>query len=229
MERLSESESLKKDITDLRRLASKLLAECRSQTVDRADSSLPELEREADRLGVLGGDCPPIAKRPAWKTPKHVEDKRRWAEFKRSTVVDALPKSADRLSFLENADAQIYRLLDYFQALGIPMGSSTWALRAELAVSRLVEEKMAASRVLTAISLGKTPDMERMVEEFLQAQRMHAKRLPPEEQKCDWCGWPGARSVGGGCSACKDCLPLTPEELEKKQDVTCATKSEPNK
>ena len=155
-------------------------------------------------------DCPSAsgsAACPEWKTPKSLADQQEQAKVRAMTVEEALPSSVHRLGWLKDRDAQLHQLLDYLQTLGIPMGSETWALRTLLKIRRLEAESDAARRVLRALNDKELPDLERMRLDFEHARAMHAKHLPPMETRCDWCGWPGARLIGGGNAACEDCLP----------------------
>lgn len=150
--------------------------------------------------------------RPDWKTPKHLADQQEQERLRDMTVGHALPSSVHRLGWLKGRDAQLHQLLDFLQSLGIPMGSETWALRAQIKIRRLKAESDAAKRVLHAIHDKELPDLERMKAEFDRARAMHTKLLPPMDTHCDWCGWPGARLIGGGSAACKDCLPTHEED-----------------
>lgn len=176
----------------------------------------------------LKADCPSApcsAACPEWKTPKHLADQQEQAKCKAMTVEEALPSSAHRLGWLKDRDAQLHQLLDYLRSLGIPMGSETWALRTLLKIRRLEAESAAARRVLRAMNDKELPDLERMRLDFDHARAMHTKHLPPMETRCDWCGWPGARLIGGGNAACEDCLPNDQVEApatlepESKNDV----------
>ena len=153
------------------------------------------------------GSPPGSAACPEWKTPKHLADQQEQAKVRAMTVEEALPSSVHRLGWLKDRDAQLHQLLDYLQSLGIPMGSETWALRTVLQIRKLEAESAAARRVLRALNDKELPDLERMRLDFDHARAMHAKHMPPMETRCDWCGWPGARLIGGGNAACEDCLP----------------------
>jgi hypothetical protein len=162
---------------------------------------------------------------PEWKTLKHIHDQQEQVKVRAMTVEEALPSSVHRLGWLQDRDAQLHRLLDYLQSIGIPMGSETWALRALLKIRRLEAESDAARRVLRALNDRQLPDLESMRLEFEHARAMHAKDLPPMDTTCNWCGWPGARLIGGGYAACEDCLPNVialappPQRLASKKDV----------
>lgn len=144
---------------------------------------------------------------PEWKTPKHLADKQEFEKVRTMTVEEALPSSVHRLAWLKDRDTQLRDLLNCLQSFGIPMGSETWALRALLLIRRLEAEREAARRVLRALNDKELPDLERMRLDFEHARAMQTKHLPPMETRCDWCGWPGARLIGGGNAACEDCLP----------------------
>jgi len=131
------------------------------------------------------------------------------------SVAEALPSSYARIGWLQDRDKQLQELLDYAQSLGIPMGSSTWARRIMLRLIRLEAESAAAHRVLADDREQKRADLERLSADFNHARAMHAKHLPPTETLCDWCGWPGARLIGGGNAACEDCLPRANFKTQK--------------
>ena len=164
--------------------------------------SVPDQETSGDRRpSSCSASC------PEWKTPKSQADKQKIAECKAMTVEEALPSSAHRIGWLKDRDVQLHQLLDYLQSLGIPMGSETWALQPLLKIRRLEADSKSAHRVLVEWAENKRPDIERMKDDFEHHRAMHAKHRPQMETSCDWCGWPGARLIGGGNAACEDCLP----------------------
>lgn len=143
--------------------------------------------------------------RPAWKQPKHPADKERWESFKQTPVGEALPRCANRLSFLQDRDMQLLRLLDHLQSMGIPMGGESWADRAVNRICYLEDAYKAVSRFLRGPKGA--ADIEELGFWMDHARKMFAKHSPPAETRCDWCGWPGARGLGDGTAACQDCLP----------------------
>ena len=150
---------------------------------------------------------------PDWKTPHHLWEKKKVEDAKESKLKDLLPKMAARIGWLDNPDEQLNNLCDYLQERGIPMGSKNWALKAENLFRRLEDERHAAYRILNQWRDKELPDFERFAADINQAAKIHAKRNPPMETRCDWCGWAGERYVGNGCNACFDCLP---EEKENE-------------
>ena len=144
---------------------------------------------------------------PEWKTAYHIAKAREGANCAAMSVAEALPSSSARIGWLQDRNKQLNGLLDYAQAIGVPMGSSTWAQRIMLRLVRLEAESAAAHRVLADDREHKQVDINRLRADFAHARVMHAKHLPPQEMRCDWCGWPGARLIGGGNASCEDCLP----------------------
>ena len=155
------------------------------------------------------------AELPGWKVPKNQADELYRKEFRESKVECVLPKSCHRLSWLKDRDDQLYKLLDYLESIGIPMGADDWAIRAIAMVQRMKDQQEGLMRFMTGMarSPGGSPIKhlleahERLVMDVDQSIVMYRKRLPAEEIKCDCCGWPPARRVGGGYAACQDCLP----------------------
>lgn len=148
--------------------------------------------------------------KPEWKQSKSDFDKERQVQFRLSPLHAALPLSSYRLAYLKDPDAQFTSLLDHLQEHGIPMGSETWALRAELLFRQLHSEHQALHRLLRDWRGNQEPDIQRLADEVDHARQMRAKYTPPMQTICDCCGWPGARAIGDGWAACLDCLPEEP-------------------
>lgn len=155
-----------------------------------------------------------LASRPEWKTPKNVADAREMERAQSASLKEVLPSSYARIGWLKDRDEQLKNLLDQLQSLGVPMGAEDWALRASLRITKLCDESRAAWRALNAHHQGKASDWVELRREFEHARAMYVKGLPPTRVRCDWCGWHGARWIGGGYAACEDCLP------QDKIDVT---------
>ena len=146
-------------------------------------------------------------KKPDWKQSKCDHDKQSLAKFRESPISDTMPNASFRLAYLDDRDAQLTRLLDYAQNMGIPMGSATWATRMLSRIKHLEDIHRATMRLLRSPKGKPLEDIQRLVDDVAHARKMLIKAKPETQVMCDSCGWPGARPIGDGWVACNDCLP----------------------
>lgn len=143
---------------------------------------------------------------PNWKTPKSLADKIEQKQVAENPLKETLPSSVHRIGYLRDRDNQLRHLFDYFQRIGVPMGSETWALRALLRIIHHEADAIAVRRFVKEYEENKILDIERLSADLKHNYAMHVKRIPPIETICDYCGWPNARLIGNGMAACNDCL-----------------------
>lgn len=149
--------------------------------------------------------------RPEWKRPKSEVDPEKQKAYRELPLREALPMASYRLAYLTDPDKQLSALLDHLQEMGIPMGSETWALRAQNRI-QFLETMYRETLAMLRDAAGGNPNevIGRLRDSFGHAREMLAKATPPVQVMCDCCGWPGARAIGNGWAACMDCLPEEP-------------------
>ncbi len=148
-----------------------------------------------------------IAAPPEGKEPYSLYSKRVEAERREMKVKDLFPKSCYRLCWLENGDEQLNQMLDYFQSLGIPLGSEKWAEAIQATQIRKERDLSSFRRLINQWREKELPDFERLEDSLEHSRKMYLKFRPKHEESCDYCGWSGARLIGDGYKACEDCLP----------------------
>lgn len=139
--------------------------------------------------------------KPKWKQSRDLYDKERIANFVKGTIKEELPKNSFRLGVLEDRDNQLNQLLDYLESIGIPMGSTTWAKRALLRIQKLEKDNNDLNNWLNRDER----DMRDLINRLKHNRNMYRKFLPEPQISCDYCGWHGAKPIGGGYAACEDC------------------------
>lgn len=120
-------------------------------------------------------------KKPPGKESFHKAEERRSKEIRNLPLKDSFEIQSYRLSYLENGDDQLGDLLDYFQSIGIPMGSGKWAIHAKAIIQRFHGEALAANQFMGDINSGTIPKEEsekRMRDSFYYQHEMFKKKNP---------------------------------------------------
>lgn len=146
--------------------------------------------------------APPEGKEPYSHYSRRVEQERRDMKVK-----DLFPKSCHRLCWLENGDDQLNQMLDYFQSLGIPMGSEKWAAEIQSREIKKERDLYSFRRLINEWRENRKPDFQRLEDDLEHSRKMYLKFKVKYEENCDYCGWGGARLIGDGYKACEECLP----------------------
>lgn len=141
-------------------------------------------------------------------------------KFAREPAGVSFPQSVYRLGYLKDRDNQLMRLMDRLQSYGIPMGADDWADRALKYLDKLEYIKDSVCRILRDAEEDRYVDIHTLKDRYEHAIKMYQKGYPPMRFICDWCGWPGARNIGGGYQACTDCLPDEPPEAKTQPGPT---------
>lgn len=148
-----------------------------------------------------------LAKCPEWKVPRHLYEKKLMADRKEEKLGDILRSSASRISWLKDPNNQLRKMLDFFQSHGVAMGSDHWPEQVINMWDRNERESHAFYRLLNQWRENKLPDFYRLEQDLEHARKMYIKFQPKVEERCDCCGWGGARLIGNGYAICEDCLP----------------------
>lgn len=167
-----------------------------------------------EKLTNLDSDphCPPT------KEYKSKYDSRILRERREIKIGELLPHQSYRISYLKNPEEQLKELFDYFQSMGIPMGADNWV---DFVIARLdlLQNYSKAAKTLLHNSFDESQEnaVQRFKEGVEHYNKMFHKLRPKTEQKCDWCGWPGAELVGNGYAACQECIDYG-NNLEKNKE-----------